>query len=122
MKKIGIIIIIVILLLLWKYYKANATKPESDPGVLDDQILSIGSSGIEVTRLQHKLNQLLTRALNEGIPMGYTLDGYNWYEIIQPLVVDGKFGKATQTMLKSLTGKISVKASEIDNLTVSFTV
>ncbi len=76
----------------------------------------MGSTGLDVKRLQLKLNELVTKSVNEEIPAAYSLDGVNYFPITQPLVVDGIFGRATGTMLFALCNKYTVKASEIDSL------
>jgi hypothetical protein len=121
---IAIIVILVIIFLLYKRRKKNQStdQPQPDQGLVQDTVLGLGSSGLDVKRLQMKLNEMIARAVNEEIPVSYSLDGYTYHPITQPLVVDGKFGKATQTMLFALTGKMKIKASEIDSLSISFPV
>lgn len=123
MKNIAIVgFILILALLFWRRKKAQANPPVADTeAIVEDSLLGLGSSGLDVKRLQMKLNELVARAVNEEIPLAYTTDGINWNPVTQPLVVDGKFGKATEMMLYVITGRKSVKASEIDSLSIALT-
>jgi peptidoglycan hydrolase-like protein with peptidoglycan-binding domain len=64
----------------------------------NDTILKKGSSGEKVEMLQGLLN---------------VKHGNNKPQIIPYLVVDGKFGTATESMLKKWTGKTSISINEL---------
>jgi len=63
-----------------------------------DTILKKGSSGEQVVRLQELLN---------------VKHGNNKPQIIPFLVADGKFGTATESMLKKWTGKTSISINQL---------
>jgi peptidoglycan hydrolase-like protein with peptidoglycan-binding domain len=64
----------------------------------DATILSQGSTGEQVRRLQ----QLLNNKNNKSQPT-----------FLLPLVEDGNFGKKTETMLKKYTGKTSISINQL---------
>lgn len=77
---------------------ANPTPTISSNTVNNDSLLSKGSSGQQVRRLQELLN---------------IKHGNNKPQIIPYLVEDGKFGAATETMLKKWTGKTSITINQL---------
>jgi peptidoglycan hydrolase-like protein with peptidoglycan-binding domain len=77
---------------------ANPTPSISSNTANNDSILSKGSSGEQVRRLQELLN---------------IKHGNNKPQIIPYLVEDGKFGAATETMLKKWTGKTSITINQL---------
>lgn len=120
--KYAAIVIVLILIFLFYKKKSIASLPEnqgSGDGVVDDVVLRYGSSGLDVRRLQMKLNEKINYAVNEEILVSYSLDGINYMPIVKPLTVDGIFGRATETVLFAMTGKNTIKASEIDNLSIA---
>ena len=64
----------------------------------DATVLSQGSTGEQVLRLQ----QLLNNKNNKSQPT-----------FLLPLAEDGKFGKKTETMLKKYTGKTSISINQL---------
>ncbi len=124
MKQIAVILaVVLVLFLLWKKLAKPKVKQQTDSPddsqIIDDVVISYGSSGMDVRRLQMKLNEMIARASAQEILVSYSLDGITYHQITQPLVVDGKFGRATETMLFATTGRKSVKASEIDDLSLA---
>jgi hypothetical protein len=120
MRNYIIVLAIIILIVLWKKRAKATPKPNenSNTGTLTDSVLQKGSQGLDVRRLQMKLNEIISKAVNEEIPVSYSLDNEQWHLITQPLVVDGIFGRATEVMLHAITGESTIKVSEIDSLTL----
>jgi peptidoglycan hydrolase-like protein with peptidoglycan-binding domain len=79
---------------------STATSTPSIPSktLNDETILSKGSSGEQVLRLQQLLN---------------IKHGNNKPQIIPYLVEDGNFGTATESMLKKWTGKTSISINQL---------
>ena len=77
---------------------ANPTPSISSSTANNDSLLSKGSSGEQVRRLQELLN---------------IKHGNNKPQIIPYLVEDGKFGAATENMLKKWTGKTSITINQL---------
>lgn len=119
MKHILIILALVLIFVFYKRKKNSFQTGSSGNGFINDSVLQLGSTGLDVRRLQLKLNELVTKSLNEQIPVSYSMDGHNYIPVTQPLIVDGIFGKATQAMLYAVCAKATVKASEIDSLSIA---
>lgn len=118
MKKIIIIIVVVLIFLVWKKAKKGFSTSLPEQGEIPNSIIQLGSTGIDVRRLQMKLNELIRSAVNQQILVSYTTDNIT-YPISQQLIVDGIFGNATAAMLYAVTGKTSVLASDIDSLHIN---
>lgn len=121
MKYAAIVIAIIVIFFFYKKKSqaSDVETPSSGDGIVQDVVLRYGSSGLDVRRLQMKLNEKINYAVNEEILVSYSLDGINFMPVVKPLTVDGIFGKATETVLFALTGKNTIKASEIDNLSIA---
>lgn len=120
MKQILIIIAIVMVFFLWrKKHKRDTVSEAPDSGQIQDSIIQMGSKGVDVRRMQMKMNELVAKANNEEILIAYSLDGTTFIPITQQIIVDGIFGRATETMLYALTGRKSIKASEIDSMFIA---
>jgi peptidoglycan hydrolase-like protein with peptidoglycan-binding domain len=76
----------------------NTAVSSSNSSSSNDTILKKGSSGEKVQMLQGLLN---------------VKHGNNKPQIIPYLVADGKFGTATESMLKKWTGKTSISINEL---------
>ena len=77
---------------------ANLTPSVASNTANNDSLLSNGSTGEQVQRLQ----QLLNEKNNKSQPT-----------FLLPLVEDGNFGKKTETMLKKYTGKTSISINQL---------
>lgn len=77
---------------------ANLTPSVAPNTANNDSLLSNGSTGEQVQRLQ----QLLNEKNNKSQPT-----------FLLPLVEDGNFGKKTETMLKKYTGKTSISINQL---------
>lgn len=76
---------------------STTTSPKPSSSAKDDIILSKGSTGEEVRKLQQLLNDKHRQNTPTFIPL---------------LVEDGKFGSKTETMLKKYTGKTSISINQ----------
>lgn len=111
-----IIISLFLIYVIWKHSKDASISNQEPIETGDNIILTVGSSGPLVKKLQEKLNSLIRQAVKSNVTLYCQYVENTEPRTVGMLTVDGILGVNTACALKSFTGKTSIYSSDIPKL------